>query len=385
MKILNISTIIPLKGLPRDNDIILQIQDYLKNKYNYQFIIAKSLPFSPSFLGLFSQKWKKYSEYTKQKKLKIYGYNTLIYSWLAPPTSNLWIYYFLIPLNYLWYNFKIKKQLSNFANDTDLIVTQSIFPDALYGYWLAKRLKKPYVVNIRNGIPSIFKLFPLSRITKNAFAIITPSPLDYKKFKDQLNIQLIPHPINDSFFTKEKQSTNLSTIKIVSVCRLLDLKHIDWVINTLALIKSKGFSFQYNIIGDGPETEKLKTLTKTLKLNENVIFHGYQTPQYIKQYLVESHIFIMPSYPEALGIAFLEAAASNCLIVGHKNSGVDGLLIHKHSAIFVDKNSITDEILHIFNHISPSFLKQYNDNARRIVDKIKWNRIGELYHNLYSK
>ena len=103
MKILNISSIIPLEGLKRENDIVLRIQDHLKNHYGYEFVIAKSLPFTPKILGLFSKRWKKYNQYIKKGDAKIQGYHALIYPWLMPPTSNLWINYLIIPLNLVFY------------------------------------------------------------------------------------------------------------------------------------------------------------------------------------------------------------------------------------------------------------------------------------------
>lgn len=385
MKILNISTIIPLKGLMRDNDIILLIQNYLKKNYNYEFIIAKPLPYASSILAKFNTKWATYRNYQQNGHIKIEDYDTFIFPWLAPPTSNLWINYLLIPFNYLWYQIKVKKRLVLFSKDVDLIVTQNIIPDSLYGYWLSKKLKKPYIINIRNGVPLVLTLYPISIILKNALAIVTPSPLDYKKFKDKLNIQLLPHPINNLFFADRRELIDLSTIKLISVCRLLDLKHLDWVINALVTLKSKGYNFEYNIVGDGPEFEKLRLLTRFNNLEQNIIFHGFLDQQPIQKLLKESHIFIMPSYPEALGIAFLEAAAANCLIIGHENSGVDGLLKHKHSAIFVNKNTIERELLFVFNNISQAFLNSYINNARKIVDEITWDKIGVQYNKLYSK
>ena len=55
MKILNISSIIPLEGLKRENDIVLRIQDYLKKEYNHEFVVAKSLPFARKQLGKVSR------------------------------------------------------------------------------------------------------------------------------------------------------------------------------------------------------------------------------------------------------------------------------------------------------------------------------------------
>ena len=114
MKILNISTIIPLNGLKRENYIVFSIQDYLNKQYGYEFTIAKSLPYAPWFLGLFSKKWKKYQELYSNKEIIVRGYETTLFPWLTPPSSNFRLNYFLLPVNLLWFKYKIQKNLKTF-------------------------------------------------------------------------------------------------------------------------------------------------------------------------------------------------------------------------------------------------------------------------------
>jgi glycosyltransferase involved in cell wall biosynthesis len=92
----------------------------------------------------------------------------------------------------------------------------------------------------------------------------------------------------------------------------------------------------------------------------------------------------MPSYPETLGRSFLEAAASNCLVIGHKDTGVDGLLKHNKSAILVEKHTLTNELLKIFDEFSYKFLKKYTSNARKVVNELTWDKIGNKYDYLYQ-
>lgn len=108
MKILNISTIVPLKGLRRENDIVLRIQDHLRKTYGYHFQMAKSLPYTPNVFSKFSSKWAKYRELQVGQEIDLEGYKTLIYPWVAPPSSRLLMNYPLIPIN--WIRFKLQLQ-----------------------------------------------------------------------------------------------------------------------------------------------------------------------------------------------------------------------------------------------------------------------------------
>jgi glycosyltransferase involved in cell wall biosynthesis len=383
MKILNVSSIIPLEGLKRENDIVLRIQDHLTKEYSYEFIIAKSLPYAPKVLGLFSKKWKYYHQYIKQGKTQIQGYKAFIYPWLMAPTSNLWVNYFLIPINLIYFNLFLKKNLIDFDQNYDIILAQNNIPDAIVAYLLSKQTNHPYILNTRGDFSSIVLNLPfLKHVYKYANKIITHSPQNFMKLEKTTNIKLLPHPIESFFFDNKIKSTD-KPIVLISVCRLLKLKHLDWVINALVDIKTEKNQFIYNIIGDGPELENLKHLVQKKRLENNVKFHGHKSHLEVNEHLRNSHIFIMPSYPETLGRSFLEAAAANCIIIGHKSTGVDGLLKHKESGIFVDKNSIQDELKNIFDSFSDDHFRYYTNNAQRIVADLTWERIGKIYNELY--
>ena len=366
-----------------ENDIIVIMQDYLKKKYNYKFTIAKSLPYVNRWLAKCSKKWGKYYEYQQKGVSDVQDYQTLVYPWIALPTSNFWLNYFLIPINWIWFQICLQRKFSVLTKKTDLFLAQNTIPDAVVAYWLNKKYSVPYIYNIRGDFnPYIPSLPFLKSVFKNAADMITPNPTNYNNLKHSFNIEFIPHPVDSLFYNDDKK--DFSTIKLISICRLLSCKHIDWVINILASLNEKGYQFEYHIAGDGPELRNLKLLTTKLNLTNRINFHGYLNKSDVNKLLKTSHIFIMPSYPETLGRAFLEAAASNCLCVGHKNTGVDGLFKHQESAIFVDKNTIANEIETIFQKFSGDFFEPYIKNARHIVNQLTWEKIGGKYHEVYS-
>ena len=384
MTILNISTIIPLDGLKRENDIILTIQKHMRINYNYNYTIAKSLPYANMLFAKINKKWNKYRFYQKQKNLNVQGYNTVVYPWLLPPTSNFWFNYLLLPLNYLWYKFKLEDMLLNIANNCDLILAQNIIPDAVINYWIHLKTGKPYILNIRGKQSKYLTKLPFfKKVFIKASMTITHSPINYRLFKNYINVKLILHPVDDIFFsdTPKKYSTN----KLISVCRLLSLKHIDWIIDALSILRDKGYKFEYKIVGDGPEMLKLKSLVRQKRLINNIIFEGFREKSDVKQLLNESHIFIMPSYPETLGRAFLEAAASGCLLIGHKNTGVDGLFMHNKSAVFVEKKTIKNELENVFKISKSNDFKKIVQNSKSIVENLTWEKIGQEYKRLFER
>lgn len=382
MKVFNISSIIPLPNLIRENDIILRIQDYLRSNYKYNFKVAKSLPYVPFVLSKLSRKWQTYFQYQLDRRINVQGYETVIYPWLMPPTSNFWINYSLIPLNWIWFHLIVKKRLLDEVKSADLIVSQNLMPDAIIAYWFSRRLHKPFTINLRGDSNVLwFRLPILKKIIQSADAIITHSPTNYNKFKDNYDVALIPHPVDQIFF--KKQQSYIGKARLLSVCRLLELKNLDLVLESLFELKKKGYDFEYQIVGDGPELENLKHLVHELELTEEVNFLGFLERENVAEIMQKADIFIMPSYPETLGRVFLEAAAAGCLIIGHKDTGADGLFEHEVSAYFIDKNNA---VKYLKKSIEIKGSAEFNRLVGRAVQKVQnltWDGVGAIYNEIY--
>lgn len=383
MKILNISSIIPLKGLKLENDIVIKLQDYLSSKYGYEFTIAKSLPYVNKQLAKVNKRWSIYYEYHKSRMTMDYSYQIFIYPWLAPPSSNFWLNYLLLPINWVWFKIKNQKRFLITFKDTDLILAQNLMPDAIYAYWLHRKFQKPYIIFLRGVFYKNIRSLPLFRsVFNNASRIITHSPTHYSTLKRHVNLEFIPHPIEDIFFNNIKKDYKI--LKLITVCRLLTLKHIDWVLEALAYLQKKGYNFEFIIVGDGPELNNLKKIAISKLIENKIIFKGLLSHSEIRKLLAESNVFIMPSYPETLGRAFLEAAASECLCIGHEKTGIDGLFSHYKSAVFVNKETLKFELEKLFENFNSLYFDPLIKEANILIDDLTWINIGEKYNQIFS-
>jgi L-malate glycosyltransferase len=161
--------------------------------------------------------------------------------------------------------------------------------------------------------------------------------------------------------------------KIISVCRLIKLKQIDKVIVALNEIKKEGLNWEYTIIGEGKERQKLENLTKKLHLENQIKFLGYLPRNEVFDYMDKSDFFIMPSYNETFGLVFLEAMANGCIVIGSKGWGIDGVVKNDVNGFLCDPHNQSD----IYNKIFEAL----------IMDENKYNDIREkslLTVSLYS-
>ena len=126
-------------------------------------------------------------------------------------------------------------------------------------------------------------------------------------------------------------------VRLSVAARLVKVKGIDDTLLALAEVRKvqPDLDWLFDIIGDGPERAALEALSARLGLQERVQFHGALPHHQVLSHLEKSMVFVMPSWNEAFGLAYLEAMALGNAVVGcHDNGaadiltdGVDGCLV----------------------------------------------------------
>ena len=161
---------------------------------------------------------------------------------------------------------------------------------------------------------------------------------EIKEFTKKPKLKAIEN-ICEFEFMKIKKNKNYHKLfsnnkkTIIAVSRLNKVKRIDLLINSLHEI-NKDYDVQLVIIGDGPEENKLKNLTRELNLEENVHFLGFRDD--VIQWMINSDIFVTASQVEGSPNSLIEAVclgipsiATDCP-TGPKeilNNGEQGILI----------------------------------------------------------
>ena len=106
---------------------------------------------------------------------------------------------------------------------------------------------------------------------------------------------------------------------------MIPLKNIDVVLFALAQLTSE-FDWTYTIIGDGPQRAALESMISDLGLEDRVSLLGRRSRDEVIKLMDDASIFVMPSAPESMGMAFLEAMARGCIVVGAVGWGIDGVV-----------------------------------------------------------
>lgn len=99
----------------------------------------------------------------------------------------------------------------------------------------------------------------------------------------------------------------------VNVAKMRDQKRQDRLVNAAIYLKQKGYNFKIQLIGDGPNLEKIKNMVMENNVEDKVEILGLQTNPY--PYIKNADFFVLSSYMEGYGIVIKEALLLNTKVI----------------------------------------------------------------------
>tara|TARA_B100000941_G_scaffold285844_1_gene258462 strand:- start:305 stop:1108 length:804 start_codon:yes stop_codon:yes gene_type:complete len=195
---------------------------------------------------------------------------------------------------------------------------------------------------------------------------VIPNFVDLEKFNNQLNLC-------------DKVSAHKT---ITHVSNLRPAKNIRTLIKVFNLI-SKKHKCIFNLIGEGPELDVAKEMTKELKI-PNVYFLGNTNE--VEKELCHSDIFILPSKVESFGLAALEAMASKNAIISSNRGGLPELNLNNKTGFTCDYNDIDAYVDALDKLLSDDkLLEKFKENSYNRAKKYNIDDIVPMYEYEYKK
>ncbi len=152
-------------------------------------------------------------------------------------------------------------------------------------------------------ISTFKKLDYIATVSENCLTTLKDIfPIFASKFKV---IENISSPGNIFRLANEKVFERFNKPTIVSVGRLTELKNFGMAIKVSAILREKGYDFEWTIIGEGEQRETLQNSIKEKKLQGVVKLVGLKENPY--PYIAKSFIYVQPSKFEGKSIAIDEA------------------------------------------------------------------------------
>lgn len=278
------------------------------------------------------------------------------------------------------------KYIESSLEDVDLIVAHML-PGAYLSNAIYKKFKVDFLYVLHNN--DLKSLHKQKEILRNAKAIYTRSwALDRHLSKAGFFSRGIVYSGIDKSLIIEhlkKAKKVKSKLSFISVHRLQKLKNTDITIKALSQLPAE-YDWEYKIIGDGAEYQEIMQLIKTLNIESKVKMLGFRDRDFCINEMKKSDVFVMPSAPETFGLAYLEAMAAGCIVIGAKGWGIDGLIKNGFDGYLVeprDIDALKKLFINLFTKDQTEVLKNSRDTIRRFtLDEAQKNYADLIKMNL---
>ena len=258
--------------------------------------------------------------------------------------------------------------------------------------WLLKKLfRTPYIVSLRGGdVPGFrpydFKTFhkmvgPFLRVIWHQADSVIANSNGLRDlalaFDPSIEIPIIPNGVDGNQYRNE--SRDWAPARLFSVGRIVHQKGLDLGLRALAQLKD--LDWHWNIAGDGPQLDALKSLTNELELSDRVTFLGWQSRAELTQWYHRSNLFLFPSRHEGMPNAVLEAMSSGLPVVATRIAGSEELVLDGETGLLVTTESVTELRDSLRIALTDSTLREKMGTASRlhVEQNYTWQKVAEQY------
>lgn len=177
---------------------------------------------------------------------------------------------------------------------------------------------------------------------------------------------------------------------LLFVGRLEEKKGVGYLIEAMPPILEKFPSATLLIVGTGSLEPSLKNLSRSLNLEDSIIFAGSVQNNDLPAYYSAADVFIGPSVrtpggdTEGLGLTFIEAGLSGCALVGSDVGGIPDLIRDGETGLLVpekDGAAIAHAVMRLLG--DPAFARRLAMEARSVFERdYDWGIVSAKYAEL---
>ena len=182
---------------------------------------------------------------------------------------------------------------------------------------------------------------------------------------------------------KDQLRVKPGVLRVGSIGRLVRQKDYPTLLRAIKQVIDSGIDAELFIVGEGVEKDNLVELTLELGINERVHWLG-RTP-FVKEFLLQLDLFVLPSIYEGFGLVLLEAMQANRPILATNNSSIPEVLGKNYAGLFEISNverlsSLIRKVL-----VEDVFAKQLVSNYASRLDIFKPEVMTEKLLHAYEK
>lgn len=280
----------------------------------------------------------------------------------------------------------------------DMIHAHKLTFEGVIAYFLARKLKVPFITSVRGADVYVLTHKRLSRnfyrkIVKSASRVIFIAPWAMKPMRNFLGAdifegktELLPNIVN---FSQRNGSHATVNKRFVSVFRfkasIYKVKNVARIIKAFDLVFSKFPDYGLDIIGDGPLKDRIIAEINQTRHPKNFLLKGEIENSALGKMYPGYMGFVLPSFPETFGLVFVEALSAGIPVIYSRNAGIDGYFDDYNVGIAVNHRSV-DEIADAIENIIQNH-ERFKQNVGDMIktgylDRFSKASVGECYSKI---
>lgn len=126
---------------------------------------------------------------------------------------------------------------------------------------------------------------------------------------------------------------------VLTVARMYPRKRLEDLLTAAAQVRERVRGVRFRIVGEGPESARLRALHTRLGLGDTVTFLGDVSAAALAVEYVGADCFCLPSAQEGFGIVFLEAMTAGLPIVACRAAAVPEVVTDGETGVLVEPRS----------------------------------------------
>ena len=255
--------------------------------------------------------------------------------------------------------------------------------------WIENGLKGKLFTRIDKGILRLFDhVIAVSEKMKDEVLRFSVKPEKVSVLHNALVIENFSRNSEDRSF-REEIGVNGETLLVGNIGRLSPEKGQADFIRSAAKVISRHEDARFVLIGKGDDKPHLEALSRSLGLDEKVLFLGYRSD--MVQVYNSLDIVVQTSYTEGMPNVVLEALAMEVPVIATDVGGTSEVIKNNHTGVLVGpgKTEIIAENILNFINTRDVFTKMARNGRRRVVKHFNFDertkKLSELYDFVNEK
>ncbi len=199
------------------------------------------------------------------------------------------------------------------------------------------------------------------------------------------NIEQISNGVDTGRFPISTGRGNRKTKLITFIGRMDAFKGVEYLLDAFRQVIAGGADARLQLIGTGPDEEKLKRIAEDDALTDNVIFKGRR--ENVLHELSETDIFVLPSLSEGMSNVLLEAMSCALPVVATGVGGALDMIRHGINGMLVppgDAEALRDALVYLLSN--PSVAISLGKEARKTIEeRFTLSGAVDCYRRLYGE